>query len=102
MKTVLEPWDESIMDLEDYQAERAMQKGIIHAMRRARALGTDFIMEDAGKMKKVPPRDTPRLEQQALANLDRLNRIIAELEAKRTSAAVLNDRPAAPPSADKY
>ena len=103
MKTVIEPWSESVMDLEDYQVERALQNGAIDAIRRARQCGTNFVTEDDdGNTKRFSPNETGVLEQQALANLDRLNRIIAELEAKLPSAPTLNDRPTGNASPTKY
>ena len=43
MKTIIEDWDESIMEVEDYQVERAMQNAALDAIRRARRCGTSYV-----------------------------------------------------------
>ena len=49
MKTIIEDWDESFLDLEDYQAERAMQNATLEAIRRARRCGTSYVFMRTGR-----------------------------------------------------
>ena len=39
MKARIETWDESFLDAEDYQVERALTNGALDAIRRARRFG---------------------------------------------------------------
>ena len=38
MSVRIEDWDESILDVEDYRAERALQNAALDAIRRARRM----------------------------------------------------------------
>jgi hypothetical protein len=91
MKTGIEPWDDSFLDLEDYQVERALTNAALDAIRRARQCGTDFVVEEDGKPKSLRPDETAPYEKRFLEDLERLNRKIAELEGQSPSS--LNDRP---------
>ena len=91
MKLRAEEWDESILDVEDYRAERALQRGALEALRRARRCGTDFVIREHGEVKSLRPQETVPHEKLMLENLERLNRKIVELEAQSPSS--LNERP---------
>ncbi len=94
MKTIIEDWDESILDVEDYQVERALQKGAIDAIRRARQFDTEYVISENGQVKCLRPNETEKYERAALENLERINQKIAELQKRESeSALVLNDRP---------
>ena len=93
MKLRIEDWDESFLDVEDYQAERALQRGALDALHRARRCGTDFVIWENGRVRSLKPAETAPYEKQMLENLDRLNRKIAELQAQNPSALSLNERP---------
>ncbi len=93
MKSRIEPWDESFLDLEDYQVERALTNAALDALRRARRFGTDFVVEEHGKAKSLRPEETGPYEKRLLENLERLNRKIAELQAQSSSALSLDDKP---------
>ena len=88
-----EPWDESIPDAEDYRAERALQRGALEALRRARRCGTDFVIREDGRVKSLRPDEAAPYENVMLENLERLNRKIAELEAHSPGALSLNEKP---------
>ncbi len=90
MKTRIETWDESILDLEDFQVERALTIAALDAIRRARKCGTDFVVEEDGKTISLRPEQTGAYEKRFLQDLDRLNRKIAELQ---NNPVTLNDRP---------
>jgi hypothetical protein len=91
MKTNIEPWDESFLDMEDYQVERALANAALDAIRRARRCGTDFVVEEDGKPKSLRPDETAPYEKRFLQDLERLNRKIAEME--KQSPSSLNERP---------
>lgn len=91
MKGKIEDWDESILDIEDYQVERALTNGALDAIRRARRFGTDFVIEENGRAKSLRPEETGPYEKQFLEDLDRINRKIAELQAKQPNALSLNE-----------
>lgn len=95
MKTIIEDWDESILDVEDYQVERALQKAAIDAIRRARQFNTEYVISENGQVKCLKPNETEKYERAALENLDRLNRKIAALQNVQIEnpELVLNDRP---------
>jgi hypothetical protein len=86
MKTKIEPWDESFLDIEDYQVERAMTNASLDAIHRARQFGTAFVVEEDGRPKPLRPDETAPYEKRLLENLDRLNRKIAELEKQSPSS----------------
>src|SRR6267142_7238446 len=58
MKLQFEDWDESLLDVEDYQAERALTNAALDAIRRARRFGTEFVVEEDGKTKCLKPSET--------------------------------------------
>ena len=93
MKTIIEDWDESFMDLEDYQAERAMQNAALEAIRRARRYETSYVIYEDNQVKALRPNQTEPYEKRGLANLERINRKIAELQKLPPEALALNDRP---------
>jgi len=93
MKTKIEDWDESILDVEDYQVERALTNAALDAIRRARRFGTDFVVEEDGKTKSLKPDETGPYEKRFLEDLERINRKIAELQAQKPNALELNERP---------
>jgi hypothetical protein len=93
MKTKIEAWDESILDVEDYQVERALTNAALDAIRRARQFGTDYVIWEEDRVKSLKPNQTAPYEQQLLEELDRINRKIAELQAKQPNALELNDKP---------
>jgi len=80
MRTKIEDWDESFLDIEDYQVERALTNAALTAIRRARSFGTDFVIEEDGRTKALKPHETAPYEKQFLEDLDRVNRKIAELQ----------------------
>jgi hypothetical protein len=93
MKLQVEAWDESILDAEDYRVERALQRGALEALRRARRCGTDFVIREHGKVKSLRPQEAAPYEKSMLENLERLNRKIAELEGQPPGALSLNEKP---------
>jgi DNA-directed RNA polymerase specialized sigma24 family protein len=93
MKTRIEQWDESFLDIEDYQVERALTNGALDAIRRARRFGTDFVIEEDGQTKSLRPEETAPYEKRLLEDLDRLNRVIAKLQAQSPHPFSLNERP---------
>ena len=93
MKTKIEDWDESILDVEDYQVERALTNAALDAIHRARRFGTDFVIEENGRTESLRPEETAPYEKLFLEDLDRLNRKIAELQAQQPNALELNDKP---------
>ncbi|SPE56357.1 hypothetical protein SBV1_2340015 [Verrucomicrobia bacterium] len=93
LDTKIQDWDESFLDLEDYQVERALAKAAIEAIHRARRFGTDFVVEEDGQPKSLRPHETAPYEQRFREDLERVNRKIAELEAKNPDALALNETP---------
>ncbi len=93
MKTKIEDWDESFLDIEDHQVERALTNAALDAMYRARRCGTDYVIEENGRAKSLRPNETAPYEKRLLENLDRLNRKIAELQAQSPNALTLNEKP---------
>jgi len=91
MKTNIEPWDESFLDIEDYQVERALTNAALDAIHRARQFGTDFVIEEDGKTKCLRPNETAPYEKRFLEDLERINCKIAELQAKQPNALELNE-----------
>lgn len=94
MKTIIEDWDESFLDLEDYQVERAMQNAALEAIRRARRCGTSYVIFEDSRVKALLPSETEPYEKRGLLNLERINRKIAELQKLSPETLALNDRPA--------
>ena len=93
MKTIIEDWDESIMEVEDYQVERAMQNAALDAIRRARRCGTSYVIFEDNRVKALRPDETAPYEERGIKNLDRLNRKIADLQKLSPESLMLNDRP---------
>jgi hypothetical protein len=93
MKTKIEPWDESFLDVEDYQVERALTNAALDAIRRARQFGTDYVIWEDDRVKSLKPNETGPHEKELLEELERLNRRIAELQAQQPNALELNDKP---------
>lgn len=91
MKIQFEDWDESFLDLEDYQVERALTNAALDAIRRARRFGTKYVIWEDECVKSLAPNETGPHEQQLLENVERLNRKIAELQAKQPNALELNE-----------
>jgi hypothetical protein len=98
MKTKIEDWDESILDMEDYQVERALTNAALTAIHRARQFGTDFVIEEDGRTKCLRPNETAPYEKRFLEDLERLNRKIAELQTQKPNALELNERAEKPKS----
>lgn len=92
MRTKFEPWDESFLDIEDYQVERAANNAAIDAIRRARRFGTKYVIWENDRVKEVPANETAPYEKTLLENVERLNRKIAELQAQQPNALELNER----------
>jgi hypothetical protein len=93
MKTKIENWDESFLDVEDYQVERALTNAALDAIHRARRCGTDFVVEEEGRVRSLRPDETAPYEKRLLEDLDRVNRKIAALEGPSRSSLSLNERP---------
>ena len=92
MNTPIEELTDSFLDLEDFQAERALQRAALDAMDRARRCGTGFVVTEGGRVRSLSPEETEPYRRRGLENLERLNSKIAELESP--SSLALNDRPA--------
>src|SRR5207245_9733646 len=93
MKTPFGDWDESFLDLEDYQVERASTRAALDAIYRARQFGTDVVIEEDDRVKHLKPNETAPYEKGLLESLEKLNRKIAELQAQTPNALSLNERP---------
>jgi len=92
LNTKIEDWDESILDVEDYQVERALTNAALDAIHRARQFGTDFVIEEGGETKSLRPNETAPYEKLFVEDLERINRKIAELQAKQPNTVELNER----------
>jgi hypothetical protein len=92
LKTKIEDWDETILEVGDYQVERALTNAALDAIQRARRFGTYFVIEEDGKTKCVSPNETAPYERLFLEDLERINGNIAELQAKQSNALELNER----------
>src|SRR5437899_6694958 len=73
MKTKIEDWDESFLDVEDYQVERALNNAAIDAIRRARQFGTSYVIEEDGHTKCIPANETGPYEKVLQENVERLS-----------------------------
>jgi hypothetical protein len=93
MKTRIEDWDESFLDVEDFQVERALQRGALDAIHRSRRCGTGYVIWENGQVKSVGPDQTAPYEKEMLKNLERLNRKISELQGQSGQPFSLNERP---------
>jgi hypothetical protein len=71
--------DDGMLDLEDWQCERSLQRAFLDAVYRARIVGTQVVVSDGeGRILALAPDQTVGAEQRALENIDRINRQIAE------------------------
>ena len=93
MKLKFEDWDDSFLDLEDYQVERALNNAALDAIHRARRFGTKYVIWEDDRVKSLGPNETGPYEKRLLENVERLSRKIAELQAKQPNALELNDKP---------
>lgn len=93
MHPKIESWDEPFLDVEDYQVERALINAALDAIHRARRCGTDFVIEEDGRVKSLRPEETGPYEKRLLEDLDRVNRKIAQLEGQPPGSLSLNERP---------
>jgi hypothetical protein len=96
MSTKVEPWDDSFLDIEDYQVERALTRASLEAISRCRRFGTSYVIEEEGRTKLVKPQETEPYEKQLLEELERLNHKIAQLQAQNPNALSLNETPPKP------
>ena len=94
MKTVIEKLTDDFLDLEDFQAERALQFAALDAMDRAQRCGTGFVVWENDRVRVLKPDETGEYRRRGLQNLERINRKIAELQNLSPEALALNDRPA--------
>jgi hypothetical protein len=53
-----EEWDDSFLDLEDYQVERALTNAALDAIRRARQFGTKYVIWEDERVKSLAPHET--------------------------------------------
>jgi len=92
MITRIEDWDESFLDAEDYQVERALTNAALDAIHRARRFGSRVVIEEEGKVKALKPDETAPYEKRLLESLERLNLKIAQLQTP-PEGLFLNDKP---------
>src|SRR5262249_7184100 len=88
-----EEWDESILDIEDYQVERAPNNAALDAIQRARRFGTKYVIWEDGRVKELGPEETAPYEKRLRETIEQLSRKIAELQARNPNALSLNERP---------
>ena len=93
MRTRIEDWDESLLDVEDYQVERAANRAALDAICRARRFGTKYIIWEDGGVKALGPGETEPYERRLLENVEHLNQKIAALQAQTPNSLSLNERP---------
>ncbi|MSU59537.1 MAG: hypothetical protein EXS35_15430 [Pedosphaera sp.] len=93
MKEKYELLDESTMDIEDLESERALQLATISAIHRARQFGTAFVVCEDGQTKDIPADKTKPYEDRLLANAERLNQRIQLLKQSGATDYSLNDKP---------
>jgi hypothetical protein len=94
MNLKYEVLDESTMDIEELEAECALQLAAISAIRRARQFGTALVLCDDGKTKDVPADQTQPYEKHLLASAEKLNQRIQLLKQSGSPDWSLNDKPA--------
>jgi hypothetical protein len=94
MKSKYELLDESNMDIEELEAERALHLATISAIHRARRSGTAFVVCEDGKTKDIPPDQTKPYEDRLLASAEKLNQRIQNLKQSSAADWSLNDKPA--------
>jgi hypothetical protein len=83
--------DESEMDIEDLEAERALQLAAVDAIRRARRCGTYYVIEEEDEVKLIPGDKTGPYEERLLARAAQLGHRINELRSQEQ--LVLNETP---------
>jgi hypothetical protein len=83
--------DESEMDIEDLEAEWALQLAAVDAIRRARRCGTYYVIEEEDEVKLIPGDKTGPYEERLLARAAELGRRITELRSQEQ--LVLNETP---------
>ncbi len=93
MKFDFEDWDESFMDVEDYQVEQALTQAALDAIHRARRFGTKYVIWEDEKVKCLGPDETGPYEDRLCKQVEELARKIAELQKHSPAALALNDRP---------
>jgi hypothetical protein len=91
MKMEIEEIEESELDIEDLEAEKALQLAAVDAIRRARRCGTYFVIEEEDKVKLIPGDKTGPHEERLLARAAQLDHRITELRAQEQ--LVLNEAP---------
>jgi hypothetical protein len=87
-----EEWDDSFLDSEDYQVERALTNAALDAIRRARQFGTKYVIWEDERVKSLAPDETGPHEQRLLENVERLSGKIEELQVQKANALELNER----------
>jgi hypothetical protein len=87
----IEPWDESFLDIEDYQVERSAVGAALEAIRQARRFGTNFTIWENNQVKSVPAIETAPYEQKLLRRLEELNQRIKQLQQELGSDLVLRE-----------
>ena len=93
MKTKIEDWDESFLDVEDYRVERALTNARA-GCDSPRPPVRNRLCRRGRWQGEVPKADeTAPYEKRMLENLERLNRKIAELEGQSPSSFSLNEKP---------
>ena len=93
MKTKYEVLDESTMDIEDLESERALQLATVSAIHRARQFGTAFVVCENGQTKDIPANQTKPYEDRLLADAERLDRRIQFLKQSTAADYSLNECP---------
>lgn len=95
MRIKYELMDESNVDVENLEAERALQLAAVDAIRRARRFGTSYVIWEDEKVKEIPPDQTGPYEQRLLESAERLNQRILALKQsiQPPSGVMLNDKP---------
>lgn len=93
MNAKYEVLDESTMDIEDLEAERALQLATVSAIHRARRFGTAFVVCEDGKTRDIPPDQTKAFEDRLLASAEKLNQRIQALKQSAASDYSFNDKP---------
>jgi hypothetical protein len=83
--------DESEMEIEDLEAEWALQLAAVDAIRRARRCGTYYVIEEEDEVKLIPGDQTGPYEERLLARAAELGRRITELRSHEQ--LVLNETP---------
>ena len=78
MKTTIEDWSDDILDLEDFQVERALARGFLDAIHRARVFNTNIVVSKDGQMCELPPSETHEMEARSLKFISETNEKIAK------------------------